>query len=204
VAGIRGTVIVAEVFDSTHSAITVLKGVIDVKKIDGGRLIGNPTIVSALQRVAIVDRDPVSAPQSVAPDAAKRLGQEFRLAPPRSTPSAATTAVNQGEVERTARYLASMAPRPPVDRIAAQGAAYDDEDVAGSSEQDGGGSRRDADAKLDNADKAGRADRGRSADRIADTANVKTNARPAAAVGNAGEALKSNDGGGRKNKNRDR
>ena len=36
VAGIRGTVIVAEVLDSNYSVITVLKGVIDVKRIDDG------------------------------------------------------------------------------------------------------------------------------------------------------------------------
>src|SRR3989442_1383355 len=40
VAGIRGTVIVAEVFDAQRSVITVLKGVIDVTRLDAGRAAG--------------------------------------------------------------------------------------------------------------------------------------------------------------------
>jgi FecR protein len=204
VAGIRGTVIVAEVFDPTYSVITVLKGVIDVKRMDGGRL-GHATVVTALQRVTVADRAPVSAPQSVGPEAARRLGQEFRVAPPRVTPSAAIAPVNQAEVERTARYLSSLlgAANP------SQNAVDDDQDAFG--EPDGAGMRRDAHGKPEKADKiekagrSGRADRGRDRDRTAETVSaVKANGPSASAINNLGEALKNNDRGGRKNKSRDR
>lgn len=208
VAGIRGTVIVAEVFDPNYSVITVLKGVIDVKRIDGGRL-GNRTVVTALQRVTVADRAPVSKPQSVAPEAAKRLGQEFRVAPPRATPSAATAAVNQGEVERTARYLATLAAPATVDRSASQNVGDDDQDALG--ERGGAGMRRDADGKPEKADKveraerAGKADRGRGRGKTADTVSaVKANGPSASSINNLGETLKNNDRSGRKIKNRDR
>jgi hypothetical protein len=203
VAGIRGTVIVAEVLDPTHSVITVLKGVIDVKRIDGGRL-GHPTVVTALQRVTVADRAPVSAPQSVAPEAAKRLGQEFRVAPPRAMPSAAIAPVNQDEVERTARYLAVLT-------AAATRSQYAVDDQDAFAEQDDAGMRRDMDGKPEKADKiekAGRAergDRGRGRSRTGEAVSaVKVNGPSASAINNLGETLKNNDRGSRKIKNRER
>src|SRR5207245_976381 len=62
VAGIRGTVIVAEVFDEQHSVISVLKGVIDVTRLDAGRAAGPATVLNALQQVTITGPNPVSAP----------------------------------------------------------------------------------------------------------------------------------------------
>ena len=196
VAGIRGTVIVAEVLDPNHSVITVLKGVIDVRRMDGERL-GPPIIVNALQRVTVADRAPVSTPQSVALEAAKRLGQEFRVAPPRSTPSAATAAVNQGEVERTARYLTSIAASVPRDRRDSQTVTDDDQDTG---DQDGAGmTRRDPDGGK--ADKIEKVDRRRGRGRTVDTSSaVKANAPATASVVPLGEALKSNDQGVRKGK----
>jgi hypothetical protein len=98
VAGIRGTVIVAEVFDANRSVITVLKGVIDVTQLDARRAVGASTVLNALQRVTVTHA--VSAPVSISKEAAQRLGAEFRAAPPSSAPTAATTAVAQGEMDR--------------------------------------------------------------------------------------------------------
>ncbi|HEY3101363.1 MAG TPA: FecR domain-containing protein [Methylomirabilota bacterium] len=103
VAGIRGTVIVAEVFDARHSVITVLKGVIDVTRLDAGRLVGPSTILNALQQVTIGGA--VSLPQPVSSDTARGLRDEFRTAPPRGAPVATTTAVGQGEMERVSKDL---------------------------------------------------------------------------------------------------
>src|SRR5207244_2890165 len=86
VAGIRGTVIVAEVFDSRHSVITVLKGVIDVTRLDAGRLVGPSTILNALQQVTIGGA--VSSPQPVSSDTARSMRDEFRTVPPRRDPTA--------------------------------------------------------------------------------------------------------------------
>jgi hypothetical protein len=108
VAGIRGTVIVAEVFDAAHSVITVLKGTIDVTRLDAGRLVGSPILVNALQRVSIEDQAPVPTPQPITPAAARQLGQEFRLGPPRGTPPATTAAINAGVMARAPKELATL------------------------------------------------------------------------------------------------
>jgi hypothetical protein len=106
VAGIRGTVVVAEVLDADHSVLTVLKGVVDVRGLDAGRVVGPPRVVRALQRVTVARGDPVPLPQAVTPDAARYLGQEFRAAPSPVTPGAAAAAVNAAEVRRAARDIA--------------------------------------------------------------------------------------------------
>src|SRR5213083_1718174 len=103
VAGIRGTVIVAEVFDSRHSVITVLKGVIDITRLDAGRLVGSSTILNALQQVTIGGA--VSSPQPVSSDTARSMRDEFRTVPPRGAPVATTAAVSQGEMERVSKDL---------------------------------------------------------------------------------------------------
>ena len=111
VAGIRGTVIVAEVFDAQRSVITVLKGVIDVTRLDAGRAAGPATILNALQQVTITGANPVPTPQPIPSDAAQRMGAEFRSAPPRGAHGATTAAVSQGEMERAAKDV-GIAPRP--------------------------------------------------------------------------------------------
>ena len=103
VAGIRGTVIVAEVFDSRHSVITVLKGVIDVTRLDAGRFVGPSTVLNALQQVTIGGA--VSSPQPISSDTARSMRDEFRAVPPRSAPAATTAAVGQGEMERVSKDL---------------------------------------------------------------------------------------------------
>jgi len=139
VAGIRGTVIVAEVFDAQRSVITVLKGVIDVTRLDAGRAAGPATVLNALQQVMITGSNPVSAPQPISIDAAQKMGADFRAAPPRSAPSATTAAVSQGEVERAAKDMGSVAGAP-----VATAAASDDKSAAkgktAQSDQSGGDS----------------------------------------------------------------
>jgi FecR protein len=107
VAGIRGTVIVAEVFDAQRSVITVLKGVIDVTRLDAGRAVGGSTVLNALQQVTVTGA--VSAPQTISSDAAQSIGAEFRAAPPSGAPKAAVAAVTQAEVERVAKDMGGAA-----------------------------------------------------------------------------------------------
>ncbi len=135
VAGIRGTVIVAEVFDARHSVITVLKGVIDVTRLDAGRAAGPATVLNALQQVTITGSNPVSAPQPISIDAAQKMGADFRAAPPRSAPRATTAAVSQGEVERAAKDMGSVAGAP-----VATAAASADKGYTAQSDQSGGDS----------------------------------------------------------------
>ena len=139
VAGIRGTVIVAEVFDAQRSVITVLKGVIDVTRLDAGLAAGPATILNALQQVTITGPNPVSAPRPISIDAAQKMGADFRAAPPRSAPSATTAAVSQGEVERAAKDMGGVAVAP-----VATAAASDDKSATkgktAQSDQSGGDS----------------------------------------------------------------
>jgi len=193
VAGIRGTVIVAEVFGADHSVITVLKGSIDVSRLEGGQLVGAATIVSALQRVIVAGGGPLAAPRPVSPGAAEKLGQEFRLAPPRVTPSAATAAVNAGELTRAARDLAAAAPRrADVDgRLLTNTGDDDQEDV--TPERRGLPGRE----KLE---KPGKVELPTKGD---PSAAVKPYGR-ADAINALGDATKSSDRGGRRNRDRDR
>jgi FecR-like protein len=92
IAGIRGTVIVAEVDrvrtdlgdvpQAFKSRFTVLRGLVEVTALDvQSRLpTGNPIWVSALQSVTL---DAVSAPQrqSITPEAARRFDEPFKVAP---------------------------------------------------------------------------------------------------------------------------
>ena len=131
VAGIRGTVVVAEVLDPTRSVITVLKGVVDVRRLEEGRMVGAPTVLNALQRVTVVDQDAVLPPQRIPADAARHLGQDFRLAPPRTAPAAATAAVNAAELERASREIASLTRPDDRDRGVQHAASDEDRDGDG-------------------------------------------------------------------------
>ena len=194
VAGIRGTVIVAEVFGARHSVITVLKGTIDVTRLEAGRLVGAATIVNALQRLSIVDQAPLTAPLPMSPAAGARLGQEFRLAPPRPAPSAATSAVSAGEVARAARDLAAPRPaRPNIDRSLLGSPIDDDQDDVMQERR--GMPGRDA------LERPGKLEPGVRAE---STPAVKTYGRPVDAINALGEATKSGDRGGRRNRDRDR
>lgn len=137
VAGIRGTVIVAEVFSASHSVVTVLKGTVDVTRLEAGRLVGAAAIVGALQRVTIGGATPMSAPQRISPDTARQLGEAFRPAPPRATPPAVTAAVNAAEVQRASKELAALPRRVAIERrLHATGVDDDPDDVV---TQDGRG-----------------------------------------------------------------
>jgi hypothetical protein len=116
VAGIRGTVIVAEVFDANHSVITVLKGTIDVRRREAGGVVGAAVIVNALQRVSVTGDAPLSGPQAVAPAAARELGQEFKPGPPRGMPPAVNAAISASAVDHAAKELAALPRRIAVDR----------------------------------------------------------------------------------------
>lgn len=188
VAGIRGTVIVAEVLDAQHSVITVLKGVIDVKGLDGGRLVGRPTIVNALQRVTVAGGAAVSTPQAISSDAAKNLGQEFRVAPPRAMPAAVTAAVNEAEVDRATRQLAAIAAL----KASEHARGHDDDDGDRRAGDVVGRDLDDTDAKAQKLRKAERArNRGLAADRSTDSVVIRSTGRAPAAIGAVSEVLKS-------------
>jgi hypothetical protein len=97
VTAIRGTVVVAEVSpasDGHRSRITILRGLVEVTKLDAaGSLVGPAVKLGALERVAVSAAGPIPTPETITPEAAKRLAAEFSVIPT-STPAATQEALN--------------------------------------------------------------------------------------------------------------
>src|SRR6266581_740043 len=76
---------VAEVEPATsgvRSTITILRGLVDVTRLDAtAGPVGPAVKVGALQRVSVLGAGAVSAPTSLSPEAARRLASEFSLVP---------------------------------------------------------------------------------------------------------------------------
>jgi hypothetical protein len=97
VTAIRGTVVIAEVepvAQGDQSTITILRGVVEVTKLDpAGALTGPAVKFGALERVSVVGAQPVAAPEKITRDAASRLAAEFSLVP-KHAPAASTEALS--------------------------------------------------------------------------------------------------------------
>ncbi len=113
VAAIRGTVVVAEVepgYDG-RSTITVLRGLIDVVKIDSatGLATGPLVAVAALQSVAVTGASAVPPAAPIRPDTAQQLTNDFRVIP-KAVPSVITAAIAQDQIEQAKQAAEVMAP----------------------------------------------------------------------------------------------
>ena len=117
VAAVRGTVVIAEHAlpagaSDHHSTITVLQGLVQVTRVDtSGRPAGPPTNVGANQRVTVtgigIGARPIAPPQTVPPDAARRISSDFRVSASDST-KAANTEINRLATERGMREMRSI------------------------------------------------------------------------------------------------
>jgi hypothetical protein len=108
VAAVRGTFVVAEVWPR-GSTITILRGVVEVTKLDPGtgKPVGPAVKVGALERVIVTGAGPVPAPQPITPEAAKSLASDFTFLP-KDTPAASVAALNQ-EVKKASMSAATDA-----------------------------------------------------------------------------------------------
>jgi hypothetical protein len=111
VTAIRGTVVIAEVLPlpaGHQSTITILRGLVDVTKLDQvGALTGPAVKLGALERVTVVSSQPVPAPEKITKEAASRLASDFSFVP-KTAPAASTEALNAEVKEislRTAMQL---------------------------------------------------------------------------------------------------
>ena len=97
VTAIRGTVVIAEMSpipEGHRSTITILKGLVDVTKLDQtGARTGPAVDVGALERVTVVSSRPVPAPEKITKETASSLASEFS-AVPKSAPTASTEALS--------------------------------------------------------------------------------------------------------------
>ena len=85
VTAIRGTFVVAEVVPAGpghRSTITIVRGLVDVTRLDAtAGPVGPAVKVGALQRVTVTGSGPVSTPETITQEAARRLASEFSLVP---------------------------------------------------------------------------------------------------------------------------
>jgi FecR-like protein len=109
VAGIRGTIVVAETNGKT-STISVLRGLVDVYRVDPstGRSFGSPTPVGAREAVTVKGDVLPPRPQTLSVDVAGRLSNEFKSPPQAVSP--VTTLPPSEETARARAALASLRP----------------------------------------------------------------------------------------------
>jgi hypothetical protein len=128
VSAIRGTIVVAEVFpdENLRSTISVLRGLVDVTRLDKGRRVGPSVDVGALQSITVVGLNPLTHPSAITAGEAKRLTSEFQIIP-RNVPSAATVPAVQHAMQRAMDDAAAVAAAGgPARRTAETTAAHED------------------------------------------------------------------------------
>src|SRR5262245_2008220 len=121
VSAIRGTVVVSEVVPGAamQSTITVLRGLVDVTRLDAGRRVGRPVDVGALQAITVAGANPLPRPTAIGGEAAKRLTSDFRVVPQGPPPAAAAPAVEVAMKHAKADAASVSSPRD----LAAKGGA---------------------------------------------------------------------------------
>src|SRR6266849_455096 len=117
VTAIRGTVVVAEVFPvagGVQSTITVLRGLVDVTRLDPvtRQRVGPSVDVGTRHAVTAIGSNALSRPAPISPDDAKRLTADFQIVPSTAPSAAATAAVQQAtrQAELDAQALLSAQP----------------------------------------------------------------------------------------------
>lgn len=114
IAGVRGTVLVVESVRDT-STITVLRGLVDVMRLDArtGRPVGAITPVGALQAVNVRNNVLPARAHAITPTRSQELSKEF-TPPLRSVPS--TDVVSVKDELKRASNLVNTAPEVSVDK----------------------------------------------------------------------------------------
>lgn len=95
VSAIRGTVVVAEVFPGTtlRSTISVLRGLVEVTRLDTDHQVGKSVNVGAFQAVTVAGSTPLTQASAISTADAQRLTADFRIVPRELAPSATAPAV---------------------------------------------------------------------------------------------------------------
>jgi hypothetical protein len=108
VTAIRGTVVVAEVEPAgsgVRSTITILRGLVDVTRLDAAAGPVGPAVkVGALQRVSVVGAGPVPPPTSITQETVRNLASEFSMVP-KEVPAASVAPLNAALKEAAIREI---------------------------------------------------------------------------------------------------
>src|SRR5262249_53776432 len=96
VTAIRGTVVVAEVSPGTsiQSTISVLRGLVEVTRLDSSGPAGNSVNVGAFQMVTVVGSKPLPQASKMSANDVNRLTADFRIVPSGLAPGASAVAVD--------------------------------------------------------------------------------------------------------------
>ncbi|MBI2204828.1 MAG: FecR domain-containing protein [Candidatus Rokubacteria bacterium] len=100
IAGVRGTVVIAELLAGGAAQFTVVKGLVEVAGLDPGTRLTLPgsTFLAARQTLVATPRG-LGAPQTITPEAVQRLGSAFKPAP-RPMPAAPAALVTESQVQQ--------------------------------------------------------------------------------------------------------
>ena len=111
VSAIRGTIVIAEVFpdENLRSTISVLRGLVDVTRLDKGRRVGPSVNVGALQSVTVIGSRPLAHPSPIPSAQAKRLTSDFRIVPTQVPPAAAEAAAQHAMKQATEHAKTAIA-----------------------------------------------------------------------------------------------
>ena len=138
VSAIRGTVVVAEVFPDTtlRSTISVLRGLVEVTRLDSGHQVGKSVNVGALEAVSVIGSRPLGQPSAISAADAQRLTADFRIVPRELTPGATAPAVELAKQHAKDDATSSVS--------AGNVAGKAVETTKGDKKQDGGDADRDS------------------------------------------------------------
>jgi hypothetical protein len=140
VTAIRGTVVVAEVFpvaSGVQSTITVLRGLVDVTRLDPvtRQRVGPSVDVGTRQAVTVIGSNSLSRPAPIGPDEAQRLTADFRIVPSTAPYATATAAVQQATRQAQLDAQALLSAQP-----AGTGTLSGDLSISGTGSTSGGSS----------------------------------------------------------------
>ena len=111
IAGVRGTVVIAETLDGGAAQFTVVKGLVEVAALDPRTRLTLPgsTFLAARQTLVATPRG-IGAPQNIPPEAAQRLGAAFKPAPPQ-IPTAPASLVRESQVKKASEQAQQLLSR---------------------------------------------------------------------------------------------
>jgi FecR protein len=108
VTAIRGTVVIAEVEPAGNgyrSTITILRGLVDVTRLDAtSGPVGPAVKVGALQQVSVIGAGPVPQPTTITQETARNLASEFSMVP-KDVPAASVEPLNTALKEAAIREI---------------------------------------------------------------------------------------------------
>ena len=119
VVAVRGTVVIAEVepvVGGYRSTITILKGHVDVTKLDGaGRHTGSAVDVRMLERVIVTNAKPLAAAEKITRRDAESLAAQFSFVPqtgPTASTEALTAQVKAAAINDAIQAVGGVVPDP--------------------------------------------------------------------------------------------